>query len=69
MTSNQRFAAELIVLLTIGVLIWAKAEPKRQDQYDKETQAKIQDVVHTRRLIVYGNRGSSEWKLVPTRMI
>ncbi|HLK59978.1 MAG TPA: hypothetical protein VKU00_25685 [Chthonomonadaceae bacterium] len=32
MTNNQRFAAELVILGLIGVVLWARAEPRHDEQ-------------------------------------
>ena len=50
MTNNQRFMAELVVLITIGVVVLAKAGPKQQDK-------PAQDEIHAKRVVIDGANG------------
>jgi hypothetical protein len=49
MTNNQRFIAELVVLLSVGAAVWVKAIPKRVTS----------DVLRTKRLEVVGQNGKA----------
>jgi hypothetical protein len=45
MTNNQRFLAELVVLLTIGGAIYAKATPAKQDEQVQPETIRAQNFV------------------------